>query len=171
MLRTCIQRKKDTRYLCYIRKGSLTVVASREEEKELYNLASYTPFDDRVNYKYDLSVINRNILKDYLTQTYSHLLSNFDNQSTEDILLDLRVIGGPNEDYRPKNIALLMFTDKPTKYIPYSYIDLTMLKDKEGDEIIEKTFDSPLYKQYADCMDYIKNKIIEKKTIKVEAKL
>lgn len=162
------KEKKDTRYLCYIRKGSLTVLASRFDEKELFNLASYTPFDDRVNYKYDLSVISRNLIFDYLSMINSDLLINFDKASTEQLLLDLRVLGGPKEDYRLKNIALLMFTNKPSDYIPYSYIDLTILKDDEGEELIEKRFDSSLFKQYIDCMDYIKNNVIEKKIIKVE---
>ncbi len=50
--------KKNTRQLPYIRKGSLTVVASRVVEKELFNLGNFIPFDDRINYKYDLSAIN-----------------------------------------------------------------------------------------------------------------
>ena len=160
--------KKNTRLLPYIRKGSLTVVASKQEEKELFNLGNFVPFDDRVNYKYDLDVINRNILKDYLLETDSNLLINFDNESTEEILSDLKVLGGPSENLRPKNIALLMFTSKPSDYIPYSYIELTILKDPSGEEMTEKIFDSALYKQYIDCMDYIKNKVIEKKIIKPE---
>lgn len=61
-----------------------------------------------------------------------------------------------------------MFTNNPSLYIPYSYIDVTILKDLSGEELIEKTFDSALFKQYEDCMEYLKNKVIEKKIIKVE---
>ena len=162
------KEKKDTKYVSYIRKGSLTVAASREEENELYNLGSFVPFDDRVNYQYTLDVLNRNIIKDYLKEADSNLLDNFDEKPLEEILLDLKVIAGPKEDLRPKNIALLMFTNKPHDYIPYSYIELTIIKDSSGSEIKEKIFDSSLFKQYQDCMEYIKDKVIDKKTIKVE---
>ena len=160
--------KKNTKLLTYIRKGSLTLIASREEEIELQNIGCYEPFDDRINYHYDLSVINRSIVEDYLKLAKSPLLNDFNERSLIDILYDLRVIGGPKEDYHPKNVALVMFTNKPSVYIPYSYIDLTIINDDSGDGMVEKIFDSSLFKQYIDCMDYIKNKIIEKKTIKFE---
>ena len=162
------KEKKDTRYFAYVRKGSLTLVASRYEEIELQNIGSFEPFDDRINYHYGLNVINRGIVEEYLKLSKSSLLYDLNERPIEDILLDLRVVGGPKEDYHPKNIALLMFTEKPSDYIPYSYIELTIIKDDSGNDIIEKTFDSALFKQYSDCMDFIKNKIIEKKTIKVE---
>ena len=162
------KEKKDTRYLTYVRKGSLTIVASRDEEIELQNIGSYEPFDDRVNYHYGLNVIDRGIVEEYLKLSNSSLLLGFNERPTTDVLLDLKAIGGPKEDYHPKNIALLMFTKKPSNYIPYSYIELTIVSNDSGDEIIEKTFDSALFKQYSDCMDFIKNKIIEKKNIKVE---
>lgn len=162
------KEKKETRSLTYIRKGSLTLIASREEEIELQNLGGYEPFDDRINYHYDLNVINRNVVADYLRIAKSSLLIDFDNRSLVDVLSDLKVVGGPKEDYHPKNIALLMFTDHPAEYIPYSYIELTIINDESGDNIIEKTFDSSLFKQYADCMDYIKNKVIDKKIIKAD---
>ncbi len=160
--------KNETQFQTYIRKGSLTVLASHEEEKELYNIGNFIPFDDRVNYKYDLSVIDKDIVREYLKKADSNLLFTFNSQSLEQILFDLRVLSGPSEHLCPKNIALLMFTNNPSLYIPYSYIDVTILKDLSGDELIEKTFDSALFKQYEDCMEYLKNKVIEKKIIKVE---
>lgn len=162
------KEKRETRYLTYVRKGSLTLVASREEEIELQNLGNYEPFDDRTNYHYDLSVINRNIVEEYLKLAKSSLLMDFNNRSLLEILADLKVIGGPKEDCRPKNIALLMFTSHPADYIPYSYIELTIINDDSGESMMEKTFDSSLFKQYEDCMDYIKAKVIDKKTIKME---
>ncbi len=160
--------KKATKYLTYIRKGSLTLVASRDEEIELQNIGTFEPFDDRVNYHFGIDVINKQIVEEYLKLSKSSLLNGFNERPFEDVLLDLKVIGGPKEDYHPKNIALLMFTNKPSDFIPYSYIDLTIINDDSGNEIIEKTFDSALFKQYSDCMDYIKNKVIAKKTVKVE---
>ena len=162
------KEKKETRYLTYIRKGSLTLAASRDEEIELQNIGNYEPFDDRVNYHYGIDAIEKPIVEEYLKLSKSSLLNNVNNGSFEDVLLDLKVIGGPVEDYHPKNIALLMFATKPSNYIPYSYIELTIINGYSGSEIIEKTFDSALFKQYSDCMDFIKNQIIKKKTIKVE---
>ena len=161
-------KKKDTKYQTYIRKGSSTLVASREEILELNNLGTFEPFDDRVNYHYGIDVIDRNLVEEYLKLSKSSLLNEFNSKSLVDILLDLKVIGGPKEDYHPKNIALLMFTNRPKNYIPYSYIELTIIEDEYGGAIKEKVFDSALFKQYMDCMDYLKDKCIEKKTIKIE---
>lgn len=162
------KQKKETTSLTYVRKGSLTLVASREEEIELQNLGNYVPFDDRINYHYDLNIINRSIVEEYLKLANSSLLLDFNDRPLVDILSDLKVVGGPKEDYRPKNIALLMFTSRPADFIPYSYIELTIINDDSGESLIEKTFDSSLFKQYSDCMDYIKTKVIDKKTIKME---
>lgn len=164
------KEKKDTKYLTYIRKGSLTLAASRDEEIELQNIGGFEPFDDRINYHFGLDAIDRGLVEEYLKLAKSSLINGLDERSIEDILLDLKAAGGPKEDYHPKNIALLMFTKKPSNFIPYSYIELTIVKNNSGDEIVEKTFDSALFKQYSDCMDFIKTNIIQKKTVKIEGK-
>ena len=92
------REKKDTRYFAYVRKGSLTLVASRYEEIELQNIGSFEPFDDRINYHYGLNVINRGIVEEYLKLSKSSLLYDLNERPIEDILLDLKVVGGPKED-------------------------------------------------------------------------
>lgn len=158
----------EAKYVTYIRKGSLTIEANHEDERELHALSSREPFDDRVNYHYRIEDIDKSIVEDYLRKTKSNLLNDFSSRSPLDTYLDLRIIGGPKEDYRPKNVSLLMFTPRPADYIPYSYIELTIFEDLSGESMIEKTFDGPLFKQYGDCMDFIKNQVIKKKTIKTE---
>lgn len=162
------KKKGETRYLTYIRKGSSTIVASKQDENELLNLSKIEPFDDRINYHYSLNVLDRNLIEQYLKLSNSNLLNNFYNNDLYETLFDLNLIGGPKENVHPKNVALLMFTKNPHKYIPYSYIDLTIFNDNSGTNFIEKKFDSSLYNQYIECMDYIKNNVISKKTIKIK---
>lgn len=162
------KEKKETKYITYIRKGSMTIAASRMVERELFEMKNFIPFDDRVNYNYKIEVIQREIVREYLKEAKSNLLTNFDQQTTEELLSDLKAIGGPKEDLRPKNIALLMFTNKPSDFIPYSNIELTIYRSLDGSEMIEKVFDSPLFQQYKDCMEYISTNIIQKKILKEE---
>jgi len=162
------KEKKETKYITYIRKGSMTIAASRMDERELFEMKNFIPFDDRVNYNYKIEVIQREIVREYLKEAKSNLLTNFDQQTTEELLSDLKAIGGPKEDLRPKNIALLMFTNKPSDFIPYSNIELTIFRSLDGSEMIEKVFDSPLFQQYKDCMEYISTNIIQKKILKEE---
>lgn len=146
----------------------MTIAASRMVEQELFEMKNFIPFDDRVNYNYKIEVIQREIVREYLKEAKSNLLTNFDQQTTEELLSDLKAIGGPKEDLRPKNIALLMFTNKPSDFIPYSNIELTIFRSLDGSEMIEKVFDSPLFQQYKDCMEYISTNIIQKKILKEE---
>lgn len=96
------KEKKETKYITYIRKGSMTIAASRMDERELFEMKNFIPFDDRVNYNYKIDVIQREIVREYLKEAKSNLLTNFDQQTTEELLSDLKAIGGPKEDLRPK---------------------------------------------------------------------
>lgn len=158
--------KKNTKYVSYIRKGSTTIVATDYDEKELYSLSRKSPFDDRCNYNATIDDIDKDLIIDYLKEIKSDLYKHSNSMSKEELLENLLVLAGPKENYHPRNIALLMFSNKPEKYIPYSYIDFSIITNPNGNGMVEKLFKGSIVNQYKDVMNYIKNNVIEKKTFK-----
>lgn len=158
--------KNKTKYVTYIRKGSTSIVASLADEKELYALSTVSPFDDRCNYNISVDDIDRNLIIEYLKEIKSDLYKNVNNKSTIELLDDLKVLAGPKEYLHPRNIAILMFSNKPENYLPYSYIEYTEIQDPTGNGMLEKNFKGSLFHQYVDVMNYIKNNVIKSKTFK-----
>ena len=162
---------KNSQYAYYIRKGSLTIKAKHDDEKELFELGTLQPFDDRPNYKASINDLNLNLIKSYLIDINSNLLDNFDSKTIESISEDMKICEGPIENLRPKNVGLLFFTYEPEKYIPYSYIDLVNIPDPTGDGMYEQTFRGPLHIQYRDVMLYFKNNVIQEKIYKIPGEM
>lgn len=151
----------------YIRKGSTTIEARNNDEKELFEIGGLQPYDDRPNYKASLNDLSLNLIKSYLSDISSNLLINFNNMSIENITEDMRISEGPTENLKPKNVGLLFFTYEPEKFIPYSYIELTDIPDPTGEGMYEQSFRGPLHIQYKDIMLYLKNNVIKEKVYKI----
>lgn len=162
-------KSKITAY--YIRKGSTTIKAKNNDEKELFELGSLQPYDDRPNYKASLNELNLNLIKSFLKEINSNLIDDFENRSIESISEDMKICEGPIENLKPKNVGLLFFTYEPEKYIPYSYIELVNIPDPTGDGMYEQTFKGPLHIQYKDVMQYFKNNVIKEKVYKIPGQM
>lgn len=162
-----IYLKESKNRKCYIRKGSSTMVAIPSEIKELIRNSELVPFDDRINRKATINDLKPSLIREYLSDINSDLLNRFDEVGFLDICKSLHIVDGPNEDLRPKNIGLLMFNDRPEKYLPYSYIVVDYIPDPAGNGIITKELYGPIDRQLKDAIQYIKNNYIEKKITKI----
>ena len=167
-LKDVYSKKSNSKHVCYIRKGSTTVAANTSDEKELYSLAVKEPFDDRCNYNCEISDLDKDLVRQFLKESKSSLYKLSSSKSLEELLEDLKVLSGPSENKHPKNIAILMFSNNPEDYIPYSYIELTTIFDPTGNGMIEKVFKGSLFNQFKDAMAYIKNNVIESMTEKIK---
>lgn len=147
---------------CYIRKGSSTIVATKTEKNELIRSVEIVPFDDRINRKASIADLKPSLIREFLTDIKSDLLTRFDEIGLVEICKSLHIVDGPDEDLRPKNVGLLFFNDRPEQFLPYSYIVVDYIPDPTGDGIITKNFYGPLYRQLKDAILYIKNNYIEK---------
>ena len=152
---------------CYIRKGSTTLVANNSERNELIRSVELIAYDDRINRKATVKDLKPSLIREYLSEVNSQLISNFDEVDFIEICKSLHLVDGPEEDLRPKNIGLLLFNDRPEKFMPYSYIVVDYIPDPAGDNIITKTFYGPIYRQLKDAAQYIKNNYIEKFIFKI----
>lgn len=163
--------KKDKRMYYWIRPASLTVAADRDEIAELFDKFNSVPFDDRINRKATIQDIRRGYLEDFLRDSKSSLVDEINESSLEDLLVSLEVANETDTELSIRNIGVLMFTERPDKFIPGAQIDLVKFNTEEAegsDDFFEKTFYGPIWKQVRDVLDYINTNIIEEKVVKIQ---
>jgi len=151
----------------FIRKMSSTVKPSQDELNELYSLSNKVPFDDRINHEAELSNLNINLIRQYLSSVDSDMVGYLDNMTLNDICENMSLSNSLPEYRKPRNVALMFFADEPDKFFPYAQIDVVAFpKGLGGDVIDEQTFKGPLDQQLKDALRYIKNSYIKRKIIK-----
>lgn len=157
--------KTDKAY--FIRKGSVTVKANSSDIKELFEISSNIPFDDRPNLTASITDIDDYLVSSFLYSVDSKLQSHMKNLSLSDRLQSLRLIGGPDEYQHPLNVSLLFFNERPDLFFPYAYIDVVEKSDPTGMGMIERHFTGPLDRQLKDSLSFIRNSIIAEKIFKL----
>lgn len=157
--------EKSSKYY-YIRKFSSTVIASPEEEKELFYLSSDIPFDDRPNLLAEVDDLDIGLMRGHLKETGSNLYERSLSMSALDIAKDMHLVSGPVERIKPLNVGILMFSERPEKYFKYARIEVVDLPDPTGTNMTEKTFTGPIQRQLKDALAFIKNYAIESVVIK-----
>lgn len=152
----------------YIRKLSSTIEATPSDIKELITLTNNIPFDDRINLKASISDLRLPLIKNFLEEVESSLLTDFETKKLEDIAKNLRIADGPKEFFKPINVGLLFFNDSPDKFFPYCQIDLVNIPDPTGQGMEERVFKGPIDQQLKDALRYIKNNVIAEKIFKIQ---
>ncbi len=160
--------KKGSQYFYYIRRFSLTVKPTREEEKELLSMSNQVPFDDRVNYRYTVNEFDLGAIRTFLNKIGSELEKEIPNLSIENISRRMNIAEGSDENLLPKNVGLLFFAKGPQKIFPSAQIEIVIFKDNDGIEFEEKIFRGNLFEQTFNTLDFLKNQIIKEKIIKRE---
>lgn len=161
------EAKKSVKYH-YIRKFSSTVVASPEEEKELFYISSNIPFDDRPNLAADVNDLDIGLMRAHLNEVGSDLYEHSLEMSLLDVAKDMQLISGPPERLKPLNVGILMFSERPEKYFRYARIEVVDIPDPTGTNMTEMVFTGPIQRQLRDALAYIKNYTIKTMTIKVK---
>lgn len=113
-------KKKEYQY--YIRKYASSAKAGKQDREELISLANQVPFDDRANTDASVNDISFALLKDHLRITKSKLQDWTETHSKADILTQMELLSGPPEQLFPRNVALMMFAEKPEKFFPYTRV-------------------------------------------------
>ena len=154
----------------YIRKFSNTVIASANEEKELFYVSTDIPFDDRPNLLAEVSDLDIGLMRKHLKEIGSDLYEHSLKMNELDIAKDMQLLSGPPENMKPLNVGILMFTEQPEKYFKYARIEVVDIPDPTGTNMVEKTFTGPIQRQLTDALSYIKNYVIKEKVIKIPNK-
>lgn len=152
--------------LYYIRKFSSTIIASPEEEKQLFYVSSNIPFDDRANLAADVSDLDIGLMRQHLKEIGSSLYEVSLKEDALKIAKDMQLLSGPVENLKPLNVGILMFSERPEKYFRYARIEVVDIPDPTGTNMVEKVFTGPIQRQLKDALAYIKNYILKEAIIK-----
>lgn len=160
-----VHSDKSTK-LYYIRKFSSTIVASPEEEKELFYISTDIPFDDRPNLAADVSDLDIGLMRAHLKEIGSSLYEHSLSMDALDIAKNMQLVAGPPEAVKPLNVGLLMFSERPEKYFRYARIEVVDIPDPTGTNMTEKVFTGPIQRQLSNALAFIKNYTLKEVVIK-----
>ncbi|MCL1808553.1 MAG: putative DNA binding domain-containing protein [Clostridiales bacterium] len=161
--------KSDQHKEYWIKPSSVKTIAKGSELSELFNKFNSVPFDDRVNRQAKIEDIRRGYVEDFLVESNSALATEINKKTMQDMLIALEVANATDVGVDIRNIGLLMFADRPDKFLPGAHIELIRFhsKDAEGsDDFTEKVFTGPLQRQVREALGYINAITIEEKVIK-----
>ena len=161
---------KSTPKHYYIRKFSSSVIASSDEEKELFYISETIPYDDRANLKADVNDLDLGLLRAHLKEIDSNLYEQSMNMDLIDVARNMELLDGPAENIKPRNVGILMFSEKVNEYFRYAVIEVVDIPDPTGNGMVEKRFTGPIQRQLKDALAYIQNYVIKEKIIKKDDK-
>ena len=161
---------KKARYFYFIRRYSLTVKPTTEEEKELISMSNQIPFDDRVNHRYKVSDFDLSAIKTFLNKVGSELEKDIPNLSLDEISRRMNIAEGAEENLLPKNVGLLFFAKEPQKIFHSARIEAVIFEDEAGTRYTEKIFDGNLFVQLFNTLDFLKNQVVKEKVVKRSGK-
>lgn len=151
----------------YIRQGSVTKPASKEDEKILQTLSILAPFDDRINHQATINDLDKDLMVEFLHEVKSDLLNDAPSTSKEELAQQMLLLRGPKEYLKPINAALLFFNREPHKFFRGAVSELVMYDDYDGIRFTEKIFQGSVYKQIKNLLEFLKSMILTEKVIKI----
>ena len=164
---------KNSKEHFYIRSGTSTIEAKGEALVELREMANRIPFDERGNDDIQLDDISLILLRDFLVKVGSKLANDIMKTPLESILEQMELYTGPKENRKLRNVAAMMFCENPSKFFPYTQIDVVRFpnsKLKEPNNFTEVTFKGSVTQMIKQTMEYIKSNVLKEYVHKVSGK-
>lgn len=162
-----VTNKYSTKHY-YIRKFANSVIASIDEEKQLFYASSNIPFDDRPNLFADISDLDVGLMRSHLKEIGSSLYQYSLSMDALQIATDMQLVEGPIENQKPLNVGILMFSESPERFFRYARIEVVDIPDPTGTNMVEKTFTGPIQRQLKDALSYLRNYVVKEAVIKTE---
>ena len=161
---------KQKNYNYYIRYNSSSIVPKDEYERELIELANRIPFDDRGNDQITLNDISPLLLHDYLTKVRSSLTDIPLADNMESILEQMDLLEPVPEGWRIKNVAAMMFSERPDRFFPQTQIDIVLFpegREKNPNNMIEvEPIKGCVPIMIEKTLSYLRTNVIKKQIIK-----
>lgn len=144
--------RKGSNNSYYIRQGNVTTEATGVTLTELIQKTNKVPFDDRANPSLTIDVISPTLVRNYLADIGSELLSNqpIDRQ----VYRNLRISKPINGYDAPLNVALLLFVDDPEAFIRGARIEIAEFDDT-NDKIKTQVLQGPIHHQIRQALSYL----------------
>ncbi len=163
---TITSKHKTWKY--FIRKYASSIEAKGAEKQELISLSNNIPFDDRVNTRAQISDISMLRLQDYLRKVNSKLANEVGERSNTEILNQMALVSGPNENIFPRNVALMLFTEAPHHYFPYTWVEIINFPKGVGaKEFTEKKIEGPVHQQIIDTLSWLQTNFLQQQVTKL----
>ncbi|MFA6915378.1 MAG: RNA-binding domain-containing protein [Parachlamydiales bacterium] len=157
---------KNAPYAYFIRRNSSTVKAQTSDIQKLHELSNQVPFDDRICHQAQLTDLNIGLIKDFLREIKSDLLSEVDKIPFPHLCRQMQIAQGPDEYLKPLNIGLMMFNNQPERFFPCAQIDIVDFHDEIGNSFSEKIFKGPIHIQLKEALRYIQSMLIKEEVRK-----
>lgn len=157
----------------YIRSGTSSIEARGEVLVELRELANRVPFDERGNSDIQLEDISLVLLRDYLVKVGSKLADDVITTPLSTILDQMELYTGPKENRLLRNVAAMMFCENPSKFFPYTQIDVVTFpngKMNDPNNFTEVTFKGSVPQMIKQTMDYIKSNVLKEHVRKISGR-
>ena len=164
---------KGTKEYFYIRSGTSSIEARGEVLVELRELANRVPFDERGNSDIQLEDISLVLLRDYLVKVGSKLADDVITTPLSTILDQMELYTGPKENRLLRNVVAMMFCEHPSKFFPYTQIDVVTFpngKMNDPNNFTEVTFKGSVPQMIKQTMDYIKSNVLKEHVRKISGR-
>ena len=168
-----VTAKSGSKEYFYIRSGTSSIIAKGEVLDELRELATRVPFDERGNDDIQLEDISLVLLRDYLVKVGSRLADQVATTPLPKILDQMELYTGPKENRLIRNVAAMMFCENPSKFFPYTQIDVVTFpngKLKDPNNFTEVTFKGSVPQMIKQTMGYIKSNLLKEHVHKVSGR-
>jgi ATP-dependent DNA helicase RecG len=165
-----VTAKSGSKEYFYIRSGTSSIIAKGEVLDELRDLTSRVPFDERGNSDIQLEDISLVLLRDYLVKVGSKLADQVAKMPLQNILDQMELYTGSTENRVLRNVAAMMFCENPSKFFPYTQIDVVTFpngKQKSPNNFTEVTFKGSVPQMIKQTMEYIKSNVLKQYVQKI----
>lgn len=152
----------------FIRKYANSIEAKGPEKEELVSLANHIPFDDRSNTQAKVENISLLLVKDYLIKVKSRLAEQVGKIPDQELLSQMELISGPNEHILPRNVGLMMFSEHPEAFFPYTQVEIVEFPEGDAGSYTElEPVKGPIPWQISRTLAILKDKLVREKVIKL----
>lgn len=149
----------------YVRVESDTRIATVSEEYALIRKFAQYHFTSETSNNATINDLDIDYLKEYLSLTSDRSIQ---KDMTKESIGESLNLFEKNESLssRVKNFAVLMFANRPDKFIPYA--NLEIIVDTLGDtsKMEAKNFTGPIWKQYYSALKYIDDNFVRTITLR-----
>lgn len=133
-------------------------------------LANRVPFDERGNEAIKIDDISGVLVYEHLKTVKSKLAENFISRPLIEILDEMDLLAGPQENRLIKNVAAMMFCEHPEKFFPVTQVDIVIFPEgsiENPDLMIEAPrITGPVPKMIKEALSYLRINVIKKKIAK-----
>ena len=168
VMESVVAKKSVPKY--YVRSKNSTIEAKGEILDQVRELANRVPFDERGNEAIKIEDISGILVYDHLKAVKSKLADNFTSRTLMEILDEMDLLTGPTENRLIKNVAAMMFSERPEKFFPVTQVDIVLFPEGSIDNpdiMIEvPKITGPVPKMIKETLSYLRTNVIKKRISK-----